>query len=173
MIISFCRKSTLTKHQYRFHSPLKAAASSPKDTILEQLYESGNMSETHDENLLLLQPYYGQLTTSNFILNPQQNQQMTYTAAQEVLLSTTIQNILVTAPSATEHAQQQYMQMMHQQFGQNFLNYMPLGFHEPFSAGVPMAEGSYHDSVLLGLAPQVYASSQEEPFGWGNFRFCR
>lgn len=126
MIISFCRKSTLTKHRYRFHSPLKAAASSPKDTILEQLHqESGNMSETYDDNLLLLQPYCGQLTTSNSICNPQQNQQMTHTVAQEVLLSTAIRNIMATQLFALEHAQQQYMQVMHQQYDQTLLNYVP------------------------------------------------
>lgn len=70
-------------------------------------------------------------------------------------------------PFDIQHTQQQYMQM-HQQYDQSHPSYMPPGFHEPFSSSHPMAEESYHDSVLAGLAPQVHASSQGNPFGWGN-----
>ena len=150
---SFCRKTTLTRHRYRSHSLGRVAASSPGDTTLGQSYEkSDSTSASYDQNLLLQLPYYGLLTTSDSEFNPQQNQQVTNTAAQEVLLSTTIQNVPAMKPFDMQHTQQQYPQMMREQYDQSLPNYMPPGFHAPFSAGLPMVEESYYDSALARVS---------------------
>ena len=136
---SFRRKTTLTKHQRRSHPQGGVTPPSEHSTLEQSYQEPDNASASDNQRLLLQQSDCEQALTPNFEFNPQQSLQMTYAASQDMRLPTMIQNVPVMVPFDMQYTQQQYMPLMRQSYNQSHLIYTPLGFHQPLSAGYPMA----------------------------------
>lgn len=142
---SFCRKTTLTKHQHRSHPPGTMTRPPSEDTtVSEQSYQAPvSVSISNDQYLLAQQPYYPQPATPSHEFYPQQqNLPVTQVIPEPPPPPLVTQNLPVSPPleiqQMQQQVQQQYLQQLMQQ--QNRTGYLPPEFHQPSFTGQPMPE---------------------------------
>ncbi|KAA8648695.1 putative C2H2 finger domain protein [Aspergillus tanneri] len=155
---SFCRKTTLTKHQHRSHPPGTVTRPASEDVTSEHSYQTPiSTSVANDQYLLAQQPYYPHSSTPTHEFYPPQNIPMTPVAVQEAP-PIVAHNVPVTPPVDVQHVQQQYMQqLMQQRYDQGRPGYVPPEFQHPFG-GVPTADGH----GLMVTYPQNFQYKQQQ-----------
>lgn len=162
---SFCRKTTLTKHQHRSHKSGLTRASSEDATPEQQTFQPpATTSVPSDQYILAQQPFYPQPTTQSTEFYPQQNVSVAQVPVQESP-AVVAQNVPVSSPVET----QQYFQLM-QPFDPNRTNYMPPEFQQPPYAGPPILDCQpmmvpYHPDFQYKQPTRIL--DQPEGTDWG------
>lgn len=138
---SFCRKTTLTKHQHRSHPPGTVTRPPSEDATSEHSYQAPvPASVPNDQYLLAQQPYYPHAQTPSHDFYPPTSLPITPVPVQDAPPIVT-QSVPVTSPVDVHQAQQQYMQLMQQRYDPSRQGYsIPPEFQQPFP-GVPTMEG--------------------------------
>ncbi|EAW10585.1 putative C2H2 finger domain protein [Aspergillus clavatus NRRL 1] len=147
---SFCRKTTLTKHQHRSHPPGTMTRPPSEDAVSEQSYQTPVTAPvSSDQYLLTQQPYYHQPSTPSQDFYPQQTIPMTHIPVHDTppIVAHTIP---VTSALDLQHAQQQYMQQFMQQqqqqqhqqrFDPTRQGYIPPEYQQQTFVPQPIVEG--------------------------------
>ncbi|KAJ5168337.1 uncharacterized protein N7482_003931 [Penicillium canariense] len=187
---SFCRKTTLTKHQHRSHPPGSLTRPSSEDATSEHSYHhhtpvTVSIPNGNDQYLLAQQPYYPHSATPNHEFYSPQSVPMNSVPGHEGAPPIVTQNVPVTSamnmPHAPQHAphhpqqhpqqQQQYMQMMQQRYDTTpRTNYLPPEYHQPPFPGHQLPEGQpmmvgYHPNFQY--KPPTRILNQPEGTDWG------
>lgn len=180
---SFCRKTTLTKHQHRSHPPDNMTRPPSEDTISERSYQTPvAVTVADDQYLLAQQPYYPQSATPSHEFYPPQSLPVTQMVPEPQPLVT--QNVPVSPSLDIQQMQQvqhQYLQMMqqqqqhqhqhpHHQPRQNRPNFMPPEFSQPHFTGNHMVESQQIMMSYLPnyeFKPPTRILNQPEGTDWG------
>ncbi|KAJ5280898.1 hypothetical protein N7478_006270 [Penicillium angulare] len=169
---SFCRKTTLTKHQHRSHPPGSLTRPSSEDANSEHSYHGPpvtvSIPNPNEQYLLAQQPYYPNSATPNHEFYSPQNVQMGPVQVHEGAHPIVPQNAPVTSPMSMPHApppqappqhpqahpqqHQQYLQMMQQRYDPTpRTNYIPEYHHQaPPYQGHQLPEGQ---PMMVGYHP--------------------
>lgn len=170
---SFCRKTTLTKHQHRSHPSGTMTRPPSEDAMSEQSYQAPVAAPIpNDQYLLAQQQYYHQPSTPSQEFYPPQSLPVTHIPVHDTPPIMT-QSVPVTSPLDVQHAQQQYMQqLMQQRYDTTNQSYIPPGFQQQQQTFVaqPMAEGhplmiSYNQNFHYKQPTRVL--NQPEGTDWG------
>lgn len=164
MPYSFCRKTTLTKHQYRSHPPISTNRQSSEDANSDQSYQpAAPASLPSDRYLLAQQPFYSQPSNPSHEFYPRNLQMSQVTMSEAPAVAS--HNLPLNPVADLQHAQQ--MQLV-QRLEQNRPAYaMPEYAHHPLAAHY-MVNGPfvnhYNDSQYK---PPARLLNQPEGASWG------
>ena len=172
---SFCRKTTLTKHQHRSHPPGSLTRPSSEDATSEHSYQhhqppvTVSIPNPNDQYLLAQQPYYPNSATPNHEFYSPQNVQLgpvqVHDGAHPIVSQpapvTSPMNMSHPPPPPQQHAQhpqhpqhpqqQQYLQMMQQRYDPTpRTTYLPPDYHPPHFQGHQLPEGQ---PMMVGYHP--------------------
>lgn len=190
---SFCRKTTLTKHQHRSHPPGSLTRPSSEDATSEHSYQhhppvTVSIPNAQEQYLLSQQPYYPNSATPNHEFYSPQSVQMGQVPVHETAAPIVTQSVPVTSPMNMPHApqqhhhqhppahpqqqQQQYMHMMQQRYDPTprTTSYLPTEYHQPPFPGHQLPEGhpmmvGYHPNFQY--KPPTRILNQPEGTDWG------
>lgn len=162
---SFCRKTTLTKHEYRSHPPGPVKRPPSEDALSEQSYQPPvSVSMPNDQYLLAQQPFYPQPA------NPspefyQQNLPITPVAVSDPAPVVIHQNIPVTSPIPIQSPQ--YMHLA-QRFDQGHTAYrIPEYPQQQFAGHIPDARLMIPSYNGFQYKPPTRLLDQPEGTDWG------
>lgn len=160
---SFCRKTTLTKHQRLCHPPGSATQSSSDDATTEHFYQAPSTSQKpYDQYLIAQQPGY-----PRFVIQPSQQNVLAIEVPVHESSPLIAANHIPVTFLDIQHTQQQSIQSIQQQYEQSRQSHMLHGFQQPAFPDSSIAEGhplavSYSPSYNYELL------TQPEGTGWAS-----